>query len=122
MRWIFGALFFLTFSCSKGPEEEFRQRGAKITNEMAQMLSQVQSHEQLQALVPRLKKKFNSLADLLLELRSCKEKGSESWFLNESTEESEALFAELARLYEIPGCREIIEGAQGEAITKLYPT
>ena len=76
-------------------------------------------HEELQAATPYLKKKFNKLANLLLEVRLLQERKPDVFHSNEPLEGSEALFAELARLYEIPGCREIVEQAQAEAVYRL---
>ena len=76
-------------------------------------LRQIETRENLQREVPRLKKQFNKLADLLVEARAY---GSVEL---EPTIVSEELFAEMARLYEMSGCRELIESAQEEAVHRL---
>lgn len=118
MKKILFALCFLT-SCNLSSEGDFRSEGEKIVEEISFILSRVETHDELQSAVPRLKKKFNKLAALLLEVRSFREKNPDRSFSEEPLLESEALFRELARLYEIPGCREIVEQAQIEAVYKL---
>lgn len=116
-KWLI-ALCFLT-SCALSSEANFRIQAAKSVKEIAAILSRVETHEELQAAVPRLKKKFNKLASLLMEIRAFRERKPDCPFSGEPLEGSEILFAELARLYEIPGCREIVEQAQVEAVYKL---
>jgi len=111
-----GSIFFLLFGCSSMPEKKIRLEGKKIVRELVAVLKQVENHEELQASTPCLKKKFNKLAALLLQIRFLQEKNKNLSFPDEPLEGSEALFAELARLYEIPGCREMIEQTQAEAV------
>ncbi len=70
--------------------------------------------EELAAAIPRIKKRYNRIASVLAEARKFKDGMDE-----EPSFASEELFAELARLYEIPGGRELIETAQTEAISRL---
>ena len=105
-------LIFLV-SCSPATLADLRSEGEAETRKLAAELRAIEKKEDLQKAVPRLKKQFLKLADLLVQARPY------------STEEasptlaSEELFIELARLYEIPGGRELIEFAQGEAIQRL---
>lgn len=112
------ALLLLS-SCMKSPEEEFRSRGKKIVNELVYVLQNVENHEELQAAREPLKKLFKKLASLLLEVRSFQEKHPDAAFASDPLEGSEDLFMHLARLYEIPGCREIMERSQGDAVYLL---
>ncbi len=112
-------IFLLLFGCASSSEKRVRAEGKKIVKELFVILRDVENHEELQAATPYLKKKFNRLANLLLEIRSLQEKNRNIFHSNEPLEGSEVLFAELARLYEIPGCREIVEQAESEAVYHL---
>ncbi len=112
------SLLFLS-ACMTSPQETFRGKGKKIVKELTLTLQNVENHEELQSASPQLRKLYKKLALLLLEVRSCQEKHPEMTFSSEALEESEELFSHLARLYEIPGCREIMERSQGDAVYLL---
>lgn len=119
MKWPW--VFFLTLAaCSLSSERDFRAQAKEIVQDITSVLKKVETHEELQASVSKLKGKFNKLAELLAELRSFRERRPEVPFSDEPLPCSDDLFAELARLYEIPGCREIVESAQIEAVYKLH--
>ena len=77
-------------------------------------LNAFDQNEELAAELTQIKKRYNRMASILSEARKFKERTDE-----EPSLASEELFAELARLYEIPGGRELIEAAQTEAISRL---
>lgn len=109
----FWILIFLA-SCAPATVADLRCEGEAQTKKLAFELRAIENREDLQKAVPRLKKRFNKIADLILEARSfSKEEELEPSYA------SEELFAELARLYEMPGGRELIENAQVEAIQRL---
>ena len=113
MRWTL--LVFASLSgCSPASLKDVRCEGEAETRKLASELRGIESKEDLQKAIPRLKKRYHRMADLLMEVRK---------FSNpppaEPTLASEELFVELARLYEIPGAREVIETAQAEAIHQL---
>lgn len=112
----FGWMLLFMCSCAASSGERCRSKGKKIVREIVKMLQGVENHEELQAATPQLKKQFKRLAIVLVEMRNLKEPLLEK---KEPLPESEALFAELARLYEIPGCREIIERSQVDAVYVL---
>lgn len=114
-NWFRAILFFLPFlGCAPSSLEELRCEGEAQTKKLARELQEIDTKDELIKALPRLKKRYNRLADLLLEARNFQENGN-----SDPSPASEELFAELARLYEIPGCRESIETAQIEAIRKL---
>lgn len=121
MKWeTIRAVWLVSFGCLVGCSpatlEDLRCQGEAETRRLAKELQGIETKEDLQKALPRIKKRFNRIADLLIEVRK---------FPNpaplEPTEASEALFIELARLYEIPGMREAIEGAEEEAVQRLSP-
>jgi len=106
--------FFLV-ACSPATLEDLVSQGEAETRLLAEELHCIETKEELKRRLPRLRKRFNRIANLLIDLRK---------FSNlppgEPTLASEKLFIELARLYEIPGAREIIESAQSEAVHTIY--
>lgn len=111
--WILG-LIFLAASCG-GPTtlSEVRYEGEAQTKKLAIELQALETKEDVQRAVPILKKRFNKLAELVLVAKNLPKEEMEPSFA------SEQLFAELARLYEIPGCKELIESAQIDAVRKI---
>ena len=109
--------FFLVFmvlvGCSPTSMADLLLEGEAETKKLAKELSVIETREGLQKALPQLRNRFNRIADLLIRVRKVAQEAAEP------TEASEALFAEMARLYEIPGCRELIENAQADAIRKL---
>ncbi len=112
-------LTLLMTSCFVSSEEEFRLKGQRIVREITLVLKGVENHEELQAATPQLKKQFKKLANVLVEVRMFRGEHPQYLWKKEPLHESEELFAELARLYEIPGCREIIERSQVDAVYAL---
>ena len=105
--WLFLA------SCGPASFEDLRWEGEAQTKNLRVELGKIGTKEELQKAVPRLRKRFNQIADLLIEAKKFSHHSA-----NPSLA-SEELFVELARLYELPGGRELIEMAQSEAVQKL---
>lgn len=117
MTWIRKILLFwiLIFfvSCAPATYDDLRCEGEAQTRKLAESLQAIETVEDLQKAVPRLRKKFNKIADLLCEVKYFSSIETQPSFA------SEQLFAELARLYEMPGGRELIETAQNQAVQRL---
>jgi hypothetical protein len=111
MKWFWIGLFSLLAGCSCF--EDLRYEGEAEMRKLAAELRAIDTKEDLQRAVPRLKKRFNRIADLLVEIRVFSKEGSAP------TKASEELFIELARCYEMAGGRELIESAQTEAVLRL---
>lgn len=107
------SIFLFLCSCSPTSLEDLRYEGEVQTKKLALELRAIETREELQRSIPKLKKRFNKIADLLVQCREFQKIESEP------SAASEQLFAELARLYEMPGGRELIESAQVEAIHRL---
>jgi hypothetical protein len=110
MRYV---ILLLLIGCSPSTLADLRCEGEAQTKKLAQELRQIENKDDLQRALPRLKKRFTKIADLIVEVRKYPPEASEP------SAASEELFAELARLYEMPGGRELIEVAQREAIHRL---
>ena len=107
-------LVFLLYACSPNSIEDLRCEAEGEVLHLAADLHKIETKEELIGSTARLQRRYNRIADLLIEARKFAPLTSA-----EPTLSSEKLFVELARLYEIPGAREIIEGAQKEAIQRL---
>jgi hypothetical protein len=107
-------IFLFLASCGPAALSDLRYEGEAQTKKLAEELRGLESKEDLQKAIPKLRKRFNKIADLLIEAREFQKEESQPSFA------SEQLFAELARLYEMPGGRELIESAQLEAVQKLH--
>ncbi len=114
---------FLCFSaCSSSSVEDFRCEGETQIRALTIELRQIHSRDELRAAIPRVRKKILKLSELLIDVR---EFLSTHLDVDPSPSHSLAgdeLFAELARLYEMPGGKELMETAQIEAIDRLKGT
>ena len=106
-------IFLFLASCGPATLADLRYEGEFQTKKLAEELRAIESKEELQKAVPRLRKRFGKIGDILIEARGFPKEEREPSFA------SEQLFAELARLYEMSGGRELIESAQIEEIQKL---
>lgn len=108
--------------CSPSSLDEYREEGSEKIVQLIKELKAVHTREQLAAASPRLKRLFNDLIDVMIAARQFHEKHPEA-DLSEPTPRtlslSYQLRQEIERLYEIDGCREIIEKCQEEALFRL---
>lgn len=104
---------FLLVSCSPSSLQDIRYESDSEVRKLVADLRLVESKEDLQKRSSRVKKRFNRIAELLIETRKFEEASGEA------SPAAEALFVELARLYEIPGVREVMENLQEEAVHRL---
>jgi hypothetical protein len=109
-------LLFLISACSSPSLADFRCQGEAETRRLTVLLKQVETKEGLQKTLPQVKKSLNRIADLLIEVRQTRGEGEAR---SEPSLASDELFIEMARLYEIPGARDLFEQASSEAIHKL---
>lgn len=118
MRNLLLASVLLLGSCAPSTVEDFRCEGESQTKAFAQELRKIETRDQLQASLPKIKKRFNRMADLLIAVHQYRMKEPLA-DLPAPSLVSDELFAELARLYELPNGREWIELAQSEAVDRL---
>jgi hypothetical protein len=107
-------------SCSPNGLSDFQCEGEERCRALTEELAQIQDRETLLRTAPSLKKKFNELVTLMIQAREFQEKhpDAESAFSTASSA-SYKLQQELSRIYSIEGGREVIEGAQQEALVRL---
>lgn len=110
-------IFLFLASCSPTTVEDLRCEGRAETRKLTALLRTMETKEDVQRALPRLKKHFNQIADLIVETRAVSSYGP----AEEASSESFELFQELARLYSVPGGRELLEMAQQQALLRLQP-
>ena len=115
MKKILMAVILLT-SCGPMSMEDLRAQADAEVSKLTEVLREVDTKDDLQNNLPKIKKGFNKIAELVLQVRAIPDKSPE--FL-EPSQVGDELFAELARLYEMPGGRDLIETAQNDAIHRL---
>jgi len=104
---------FCLVSCSFSSLQDVRYEADFEMRKLVLELKAIETKEDLQKRSVCIKKRFHKIAELLLETRKFPEAFSEVSLA------AEALFVELARVYEIPGAREMIENLQTEAVHLL---
>lgn len=107
-------VFLALIGCAPSSWEDLRAEGEAETKKLAELLHGIDTKEQLERELGRIKKIYNRFGDLVVAVRKVGTDGA-----GEPSLASDALFAELARLYEMPGCRALLEEAQKEAIEKI---
>ena len=110
MIWL---IFFLFVSCSSSDSDGLRKEGEEATWRLAKLLQTIDRKEALIEKIGQIKKSYAQIADLALRIDVADDD------TDAPSEASEVLFIELARLYEMPGCRQLLEEAQKESIAKL---
>ncbi|MDE3056067.1 MAG: hypothetical protein KGI80_05210 [Verrucomicrobiota bacterium] len=113
-------LFLLLAGCASVAPIGYKDLRWEAEGEMRKLskeLEPLETKEDVLRLSPRLKASFLGIAKLLIKARSFPLAEEE-----EISPASEALFRELARLYEIPGVRDAIESLQTDAILLLERT
>jgi hypothetical protein len=102
--------------------EDFRQEGEAHSRALTKDLKAIQAREDLPKIMPKLKKRFNDLIDLMITARTYQQKHPEEEIMESpfaSEPASFLLLEELQRVYALEGGREAIENAQREALIRL---
>ena len=112
-----GLLFLLLClaGCAPANLRELRYEGEAEMKKLTVELKKIETYGDVQKASKKLKKSFNRIANLLIETRNFRGDGE----VLEASKIGEELFTELARIYEIPGARGVIEAAQTEAVRRL---
>jgi len=108
--------------CSPNSSDDFHHEGESFCHALRNDLKKIHTREDLQRVAPDLKKKFNSLVDLIIASRIYQQKhpNEEAPEFNDSEETaSMLLLEELQRIYTLEGGREVVENAQREALIRL---
>lgn len=102
--------------CAPSSAEEFYREGEAATASLTEEMRRIHSKEELESAVPKLRKKYLRIAKLVLAAGEIAAKGEKPLLACQASDE---LFAEIARLYELPGGRELLISAQAESLKLL---
>jgi hypothetical protein len=109
-------LAILVVACGSPSVKDLRAEGEIETRKLACLLSEIKTKDQLRKKISKIQNSYAKIADLMIQLRNLPDDLARD---SEPTAASDELFVELARLYEMPGCRRLLESAQEEAIERL---
>jgi hypothetical protein len=115
-------LLLLLGACSPNSLEDFRYEGEAKSRALASDLKKIHTREELLKAVPVLKKRFNSLVDLMIEALEFQQAHPEEAEMDADIRghaASDALRVELERIYALEGGRQVIENAEREALLRL---
>ncbi len=115
--YISACLMLLLSSCQSDSRESFQRSGKQLTSRMAELLSGVDSRQACLERESELESLYLQYAALIVRAEAFLKKHPMD--LSDDDSVSEVLRRELLRVYEIDGCREIVERAQREAIHHL---
>lgn len=112
--WVIFLAIFVT-ACAPSSLQECCEHGEAITLDIARELEKCHSREDLQKSIPRLKKQFMRLVDIIIE--ASLHQGEPPAFTDGRA--GDKLLFEMQRVYLIEGGRQLVELAQREALEKL---
>lgn len=113
MLWIL--LVFLT-ACAPSDPTDFRREGDAWARGFAADLRRIESREDLERAIPRIKRHYGRLAELVGEVAAWEHAHPGVKVPFEPTQGGDALFIELARVRELPGGKEILEDCERESV------
>lgn len=101
--------------------EDFLEEGQGIERTLVEELKKIHTREQLLTSVPKLKKLFASLGNVMIAAEEYRAKHRHAFVQTTKREHalSDALRNELTRIYHIEGSRDIIEKCQEETLNRL---
>lgn len=114
-------LFLLFFvACSPSSLEDFRYEGESICKDLTQELKKIETSQQLIVKAPKLKTYFDKLVVVIIQAKKFQKEHEEaSVVVDGKSQASQNLLAELRRIYELEGGRELMEKIEQEALIKL---
>jgi hypothetical protein len=108
-------IFVLISGCGPATVEETQASGSAVVSQLIEELREITSRHDLEQALPRLRRYFDRLTDLMLVL----EDPSDVELSEKHHAQSELLKEELIRVYQLDGGRELIEKAQRESLKRL---
>lgn len=122
MRGIYLILIVLLFAtaCRAKSPEHFLAQGRFVNQELLAEIQAIDDLDDLIEALPRLERLFGRLVDVMIEAKKWQIKHKACWPATpEDRQLSLELQAELARLYEMPSARALIEKCQETALLRL---
>ncbi len=112
-------LLLVLSACAPSSPADFRQAGDAWAKGFAADLRDIESRDDLERAIPRIKRHYNRLAELVGEVAEWERAHPGVKVPFEPTQGGDALFIELARVRELPGGKEILEDCEGESIRAI---
>lgn len=115
-------LTMLLAACAPSSMEEFRREGEAISRKFTEQLQRIETREDLVKALPEIKKHYEEIVDLMIEVNAFKEEhfgeAIDTYYSTDNLA-SEALMMEVKRIYRLEGGRELMESAQRESLFRL---
>ena len=111
-------ILLLCVGCSPQSQDDFIHAGESVCRALVEELQEIETRQDLLKRAPHLNQLFEELVDLMISARKAQ---AEEAFdpRSEGSPIAEVLQAELKRIYQIEGGRELIEKAQKEPLLRL---
>lgn len=120
--YLFFLPFLFLFGCSPHSLEEYQYEGEALCRVIALELQKIHSREDLARELPRLKKHFSRLVDLMIEAKEFQRKHFKEESIDPTCYDhpsADLLKEQLSRVCRLEGGLEMIETAQREALIRL---
>jgi hypothetical protein len=114
-RYSFG-LFVVFSACAPPTVGDFHREGEAAAKALTEEMRKIQSQDDLRVAIPKLRKNYIRLARLAIAVKDLKESGAEPLMPSQANDE---LFAEISRLYELPGGKDLLIAAERDALKLL---
>ena len=108
--------------CSPSSLEEFKQEGQSVERALIKEMQKIHRREQLVAAQPKLSRLFEKLVKVMIEARQWQDNhplAEERSLSKVDARLSAAVRAELVRLYQFEGGRELVERCQRKSLNRL---
>jgi hypothetical protein len=115
-------LAFLLSGCAATSLDEYRREGEALCRAFTEDLQKIESREDLVKELPKIKKYYEEIVELMIAANEFKKahlgEAIEPWSTPDELA-SEALMAELTRVYRLEGARELLDSVQKEPYFRL---
>lgn len=115
-------VLLITVSCSSKSLDDFRQEGKAISENITSELRHVHTREDLVAIQMKLRRLFDELVDTIIEAKEFQQTHPITELSEQEladTSVSDELRAEMNRVYQIEGVRQLVEKCQEPALNRL---
>ena len=119
---VLSVIAIMLSACAPSSMEEFRREGEAISRNFTLQLQKVETREDLVEMLPKIKKCYEEIVDLMIDLSAFKERhfgeAVDAWYASDQLA-SETLMIEMQRIYRLEGGKELMEDAQKESLFRL---
>jgi GTP1/Obg family GTP-binding protein len=122
MRVFFFLGCLILTACAPTSLDEYRREGEALCRRFTEDLQKIETREDLVKELPKIKRFYEEIADLMIEVKNFKEahlgEATDTWSTPDDLA-SETLMIELKRVYRLEGAKELLEGVQRETYFRL---